>query len=388
LERGGNEASPLLSKEGVGVVAVFLAFMSTWNELKDNSRLRKIYETRIEIIKLIRDYFWSVGFKETDTPVAVKYPGQEPYLNPIPLTFHDPRGAEHLFHLQTSPEFAMKKLLAAGWEKIFQICKCFRDFEDFGGQHNTEFTMIEWYRAPGTLGEIMDDTENLFKYIAKKLDIGYWIFKDKKIQTSGSWDRLTMKEVWLKYVGINLDEYLEDKPMQELAKSLGFSVDAGDQYEDCFYKIFLNKIEPNLGVERPIFVYDYPARMSSLSIRCDVDDRYAERFELYFAGLELANAFGELLDADEQKLRLEEDRKLREKLSKETWPVDPDFIAALRSGIPAANLSSVGGLPRRSPKRAKAGGIALGIDRMVLLFTGARDLNEVIFQSVSDQIQN
>ena len=181
---------------------------------------------------------------------------------------------------------------------------------------------------------------------------------------------MSMRDVWKKHIGVNLDEYLEAPKMKELAEIRGHSIDEGEEYENIFYKIFLNEIEPKLGSERPIFIYDYPATMASLSKLC-ADNRYAERFELYICGLEVANAFGELTDADEQYQRLEKDRQKREKLGKETWPVDLDFINALVD-LPAEALAQAG--------------IALGVDRMVLLFTGAKDINEVMIQSVSDQI--
>ncbi|MEK7681054.1 MAG: amino acid--tRNA ligase-related protein, partial [Patescibacteria group bacterium] len=311
-------------------------------------------------------------------------------------------GKKEKFYLHTSPEFALKKLLASGYEKIFCVTKCFRNFEQFGGNHNTEFTMIEWYRAPGSYQEIMDDTENLFKRIGKKLKIkrlrnlravchsespevgeeslsnspdrqrSLAVALDDRIngaEINCAWDRFSMKEIWQKYVGADLDGYLDSEKMRSLAESRGYAVAENEEYENIFYKIFLNEIEPKLGLERPVFIYDYPAIMASLSKLCD-DSRYAERFELYVGGLEIANAFGELTDAEEQRNRLEDDRKKREKLGKETWPVDPDFISALKSGI----------------GNGSAGGIALGVDRMVLLFTGAKDLNEVIFQSVADQL--
>ena len=342
--------------------------MSNWQELRDNPRLVRIYRQRIDIIHYIRVFFWHANFLEVNTPLGVRYPGQEPYLNPLPVNFHDLYGQGNQFYLQTSPEFAMKKLLAADFDKIFQICQCFRDGEAFGGQHNTEFTMVEWYRAPGTLENIMDDTENLFKFVAEKLAVKKIKFKGKEIDVLGKWDKMSMKEVWQKFVGVDLDDFLEIEKMKKLALSLGTQVGEHDAYEDLFYKIFLNKIEPYLGIERPIFIYDYPASMSSLSRRLENDARYAKRFELYIGGLELANAFGELVDAKEQRIRLEEDKNKRKSLRKETWDVDPDFILALESGVP------------------EAGGIALGVDRMVLLFTEARDLNEVIFQSVKDQL--
>ncbi len=357
--------------------------MSNWQDLKNNPRLKEIYDTRIKIIKLIREFFWSLDFVETDTPIAVRLASQEPYLNPVSVLFHDTNNKKEKFYLRTSPEYSLKKLLAAGYEKIFEIGKCFRDQESFGGNHNTEFTMLEWYRSHGKYQDIMDDTENLFKFVSSRLPApirgglegGVLSYKDKKVDITGKWDRLSMKEVWQKFVGVNLDDYVgvqNFEPLRQLVGARGYQVSESDAYEDLFYKIFLNEIEPKLGVERPIFVYDYPAAMCSLSRPCARDPRYAERFELYAGGLELANAFGELTNADEQKERLEKDKELRQKLGKETWPVDPDFISAL------ASLHGVA--------KGEASGIALGVDRMVLLFTGARDLNEVMFQSVKDQV--
>lgn len=348
--------------------------MSTWKELRDNPRLFNIIKTRAEILRLTREFFWSQNFLETDTPIALVLPGQEPYLSPVPVTFHDPQNVPYPLYLHTSPEFALKKLLAAGFSKVFYITKCFRDYEEFGRTHNTEFTMIEWYRAPGNYREILADTEALFKQVGAKLSVETLVYNGHQVPLAPAWKVITMKELWQEYVGVNLDDYVDDTiaPAREklavLAGSLGYEVAELDEYEDIFFKIFLNKIEGKLGFDRPTFVIDYPKRLCSLSRTCDHDARYAERFELYVAGLELCNAFGELTDALEQKHRLEIDRELRTQLGKQTWAVDPDFIAALASGIPTA------------------GGIALGIDRMVLLFTGAHDLNEVIFGSVADQI--
>jgi lysyl-tRNA synthetase class 2 len=342
--------------------------MSNWSELKNTSRLKNIYDIRIEIIKSIREFFWLQGFLETDTPAAVRLASQEPYLNPVSIMVHDPHGKPEKFYLRTSPEYALKKLLAVGYEKVFEIGKCFRDFESFGGNHNPEFTMLEWYRAPGTYQEIIDDTEKLFKFVGEKLNKKSVTYKNKEVDISGIWDKKSMKEVWQNFIGVNLDNYLELTGMQDLAKTKGYTIDSADAYEDLFYKIFLNEIEPKLGNDRPVFVYDFPSQMTSLSRLSEQDSRYAERFELYIGGLELANAFGELTDAKIQKDKLEEDVAKRRALGKETWPIDPDFISALQSGI------------------ASAGGIAMGVDRMVLLFTGAKDLNETIFQSVKDQL--
>ena len=341
--------------------------MSTWNDLKSNPRLKEIYQTRLQIERLIREFFWSQDFSEASTSVAVLLPGQEPYLNPVSVEFQNPLNEKYKFYLRTSPEFALKKLLAAGFEKVFEMGKCFRNDESFGGIHNTEFTMIEWYRSPGTYWDFMQDSEELFKFIGQKLGIEKLRYKNKEINYLENWDRLSVKELWQKYLGVNLDDYLEISKLKELVLRRGYQADDNDKYEDLFYKIFLNEIENNLGLERPVFVYDYPAQMCSLSQLCD-DERYAQRAELYIGGLELANGFGELVDPVVQKNNLEQDKQLRTELGRETWDVDNDFIKALEAGIKSA------------------GGIALGVDRMVVLFTGARDINEVIFQSVSDQI--
>lgn len=348
--------------------------MSTWSELKNNPRLLKIYQTRCEILKLTREFFWSQGFIETDTPIAVRPPSQEPYLNFFPVTVTHPSGQTVGMHLRTSPEFALKKLLAAGLSKIFEIGKNFRNNEDFGGTHNPEFTLIEWYRAPGTYEDFMDDIENLFTYVGAKLQIENLKYKNFEIKINAPWERLSMKRVWKKYLDVHLDEYLEIANLKKLALARGHHVGEHDAYEDVFFKIFLNEIEPKLGLERPLFIYDYPAQMASLSRLCKNDPRYAERVELYIGGLEMCNGFGELTDAAEQRKRLEADKALRAKLGKETWPIDQDFINALA------------GLPAEAPGGAKVGGVAMGMDRMVVLFTGAKDINEVIFGSVKDQI--
>jgi len=342
--------------------------MSNWGDLKNNPRLKNIYDTRLEILRLTRKFFWSQDFKEVETPIALRHVGQEPYLNPMSLQFKDPFKNNYKFFLRTSPEYGLKKLLASGYEKIFEIGKCFRNGESFGGVHNPEFTMIEWYRSPGTYWDFMQDTEELFKYIGRELKIESLNFQGLKIDYSQVWDKMSVKELWQKYLNVNLDEYLEVDSIKELTLALGLQVDDGDRYEDLFYKIFLNKIENNLGIERPIFVYDYPAQMCSLSKLCENNRRYAQRAELYVGGLEIANGFGELTDSVMQKDNLQLDQNLRIKLNQEICPIDDDFINALESGI------------------KPTGGIALGMDRMVLLFTGAHNLNEVIFQSAADQI--
>jgi lysyl-tRNA synthetase class 2 len=342
--------------------------MSTWKELTDNTRLNQMYRTKLTILRLIREFFWSKNFIEAETPIAVCLPSLEPYLDPIPVTFHDPHQKAHQFYLHTSPEFALKKLLAAGFTKLFEISKCFRNYEEFGGTHNTEFTMLEWYRAPGEMEDFMNDTEELFKFVANKIGVPHIAYKGNQINIHQQWDRKTMKQIWQEYAHVSLDDYLTFESIKKLAEEKGYDTQSLPTYEDIFFKIFLNEIEPFLGINKPIFVYNYPTNMCSLSRTCAHDDRYAERTEIYIGGLELANGFGELGDGAKQQNLLEKDLALKKNLGKPTWEIDTDFIKAINSGFP------------------NAAGIALGIDRMVMLFTGAHTIDEVIFESVSDQL--
>ena len=336
--------------------------MSNWKQIKNNTRLMDIYVLRLEIVKYLREFFYSEKFREVDTPIMIDLPGQEPYLYPISTIVHGVDGQEKKKYLQTSPEYAMKKLLGAGFGNIFQICKCFRDYEGESGLHNTEFTMVEWYRKDGSLSDIMDDGEKMFKFIAEKLSVSEFSYKDCKTDIFTKWDRISMKELWKQYLDVDLDQLLDVNSMSVLAKKLGYDITAEYSYEDVFYKIFLNKIEPFLGKDRPIFVYDYPSSMCSLSKQCTSDPRYSERFELYICGVEIANAFGELTELDKQKKLLEQDRNKRGQLGKDVFAIDNEFLDAL------------------DEIEQSCAGIALGVDRMVLLLTQADDIKEVIFK--------
>ncbi|OGH84192.1 MAG: EF-P lysine aminoacylase GenX [Candidatus Magasanikbacteria bacterium RIFOXYA2_FULL_44_8] len=339
-----------------------------WKELKDNPRLKNVFDQRAVIVRLTREFFWSQNFIETETSTAVKAPDQEPHLDPIMTKFHDENKRETVWYLQTSPEFAMKKLLGAGYEKIFQICKCFRDEEESGVTHNPEFTMIEWYRTPGAYEEIMTDTENLFKYIAEKTGVSLAKYNGCEIDMTKKWERVRVKDLWQKYIGVNLDDYLDEKKMAELVRERGYQVNEGDDFNDLFHKIFLNEIEPHIGKNNPTIVYEYPAQLAALARLCPADARYAERFELYICGLEIANCFGELTDGEAQLKRFEHEQGERVRLGKSAMPIDKELINALKC------------LPN-------AAGVALGMDRMIMLFTGARNINEVIFQTVKDQLE-
>jgi len=247
------------------------------------------------------------------------------------------------------------------------MLQVFRDYEEFGNTHNPEFTMIEWYRGPGTYWEIMDDVEDLYKYVAKKIGVEKLRYKGVETEVFTQWERISMKDLWKKYVGINLDDYLTVETMNKLAKDRGYQIGDEDTYESNFYKIFLNEIESKLGVEKPVFVYSFPELLASLCQSDPKDGRYVERFEFYVNGLELGNAYGELNNGKIQKEHLQKNYEFRKKIGKILYPVDEDFNQAVTENMPLS------------------GGIAIGIDRMVMLMTGAKDINEVIFESAKDQ---
>ncbi len=343
-------------------------------------------------METIRGFFASEGFVEIETPLLVAAPGMEPHLTPFKTILHTPtpltptlspqagRGGIGAY-LITSPEYSCKKMLAAGIPKLFSLGKVFRNQEPFGpstalgvnGKHNPEFTMIEWYRAGVDYTKIMEDTEWLVRACVDALGQEARItYQGKEIDLTSPWERLSVKNAFAR-VGLNLDQCLTRDTMAEAARKKGYTVTSNDSFDDCFFKIFLTEIEPHLGQGKPLdtargkptILYDYPVQMAALARAKPDDGRYAERFEVYVNGLELANAFSELTDADEQRRRLEEERALRGKLRKDQPPIDEDFLSALRE-MPAA------------------AGIALGVDRLVTLLTDAKSIEDVMLFPASD----
>jgi len=330
-------------------------------------RLKELMVERAKILKGIRDFFWGKGFLEVETPELVRLPGMEPHLDVFQTTFTglplegEPAENEKMF-LITSPEYAMKKLLVAGHEKIFQITKSFRNKEHESTLHNPEFTMIEWYRAFASYEEIMKDIEELVSTLVKNLTGEHWIaYAGNRVDVSAPWERVRMRDLFKKYANIECEDFEDEAKFRKTLKSQGYKVSAKTSYDDMFFMVFLNVIEPNLGVKKPTIVFEYPARMAALSKKCEHDPKYAERFEVYIAGMELCNAFTELNDPVEQRERLEAEREERQKMGKKDYPVDQSFIRALEFGMPPS------------------GGIALGVDRLVMLLTGVTDIRDVLF---------
>lgn len=293
-----------------------------------------------------------------ETPMVVRAAGQEPYLDPFEVTFLGPDHKPVSSFLITSPEYAHKKLLAAGFKKTFEITRSFRGGEPWHGTHNPEFTMIEWYRAGANYKKIMQDVEQMVYAVAKPTTS--LLYQKHILDLTPPWERISMRKAWERYAGIGKNVDICDRgALLTLCRSRGYAVKPSESYDDLFFKIFLTEVEPKLGLKKPVFLYDYPAQMAALARRKKTDPRWAERFEIYAGGLELGNAFSELTDAREQRKRFLEEQRLRRSLGKPAIPIDEDFLDALPHMPPSA-------------------GIAFGIDRLVMFLTDAKSIDEVV----------
>ncbi|MBT5751957.1 MAG: EF-P lysine aminoacylase GenX, partial [Rhodospirillaceae bacterium] len=319
----------------------------------------------------LRDFFASRDFVEVETPALQVSPGLEPHLKAFATKLEDPFGGDDRpMYLHTSPEFAMKKLLVAGEPRMFQFARAFRNGER-SPTHHPEFTLLEWYRAGATYCDLMTDCRELFAACADSLPETKLSWQGKTCDINDEWRFLTVAEAFTKYCGIDLlatalDPLAPDAALLAVAgkAKLNMTFSPEDRWEDIFFKIFLDHIEPNLGVGAPMILYDYPLSMAALS-RVHVEaPRLAERFEVYICGLELANGFSELTDPVEQRRRFEADMDLKQRLYGSRYPIDEDFLDALTAGMP------------------ESAGIALGFDRLIMLFTGAAHIEDVLWAPV------
>ncbi len=317
---------------------------------------------RAAMNRAVRDLFDARGFWEVETPALVPSPGTDVYLQAFASRFAG-MGAYRpaTLYLHTSPELAMKRLLSAGAEKIYQICKCYRDGEATP-KHNPEFSMVEWYRAYADAEPIMEDVEALVRAVLPPtLQVG-----DARVAVHAPFERLTVQEAFQRYAGgIDLLACSDADSLRAAADAAGLGpLMPGSSWEDLFHELLATWVEPRLGWERPTFLTHYPAPLAVLARRSDHDPRVAERFELYIASLELCNGFSELNDPVEQRSRFEEDLQRRRRLGLPAYPLPTAFLDALDAGMPPS------------------GGVALGLDRLLMLRLGAADLSEVLMRAV------
>lgn len=327
-------------------------------------------EVRQRITATVRAYFASEDFAEVDTPILQISPGNEVHLQAFATELKDPRGApSQKRYLHTSPEFAMKKLLVAGVPKLYQLAHTFRNKER-STQHHPEFLMLEWYRANANLRAIMDDCVALVRAAAKAANRKAFAANNMVCDVFAGWEELSVPEAFRRHADIDLLATMPDAHNPDTAllareaRRIGVHVGDGDGWDDLFFRIMGERIEPHLGKDHPTFLCDYPASQAALAKAKPDNPKLAERFELYICGIELANAFGELTDAAEQERRFKADMDLKEKLYGEHYPIDSDFIAALRHGMP------------------ESAGIALGFDRLVMLSAGAERIDDILWLPV------
>ncbi len=344
--------------------------MTTWQKLHDQSELIPQFLIREKVIDGIRQFFKKHHFHEVETPLLVKYPGTEPYLEVFETTLKTEEGDQERAFLLTSPEYAMKKLLVAGFDNIFQICKSFRNGEGIGPTHNHEFTILEWYRSQADYTDIMQDCEDLLLFLLHQLQpqaANQLTYQGREYDLSPHWPKFTVAELFHQYIGLTADQLLDENQIKQKAVELGYQINSDDTWETIYFQLFLNEIEPELAkLNRPVFVYEYPASQAALSKKKKSDPRFAERFELYLGGLELGNAFSELTDATEQQARFESELELRKTSGKTPYGLDTDFIEALQIGMP------------------ETGGIAVGVDRLVMLFADVPTIQDTLFFSTQE----
>ena len=333
-----------------------------WMERIQDPRRQHAMKIRAQVEAGIRSFFQGRTFLETRTPLLVPCPGMEPHIRPYQLTTGS--------YLPTSPEFAMKRLLVGGLERIFQICPAFRN-EPTSPHHSPEFTMLEWYRAWAGYEEIMRDTEELFASLAREIlgcTEGEEIlnYQGRTIRVSTPWPRLRVRDLFEKHAAVDLVKSPRVEDLRVHCERLSLGWQTHDTWDDLYFRIWLNCIEPALPTDQAVFVIRYPASQAALAVVDQDPDgsRWARRFEAYAGGLELGNAFEELTDPNEQRKRFVEDMELRAEMYGPSFPKNPldeEFLQALEEGMPPS------------------GGIAVGVDRMVMLLANEPELDKTLW---------
>jgi lysyl-tRNA synthetase class 2 len=312
----------------------------------------------------VRRALGALGYEEVETPGLVPAPGMEPHLHPFRADFvPEGGGAATPLWLHTSPEYAMKRLLAGGMERIFQLVRVFRNGE-VSRTHNPEFTMLELYRTGTGYDGIMADLERVLEACARALLPGGGTRVSRAgatLDLAAPFERLTMDEAFRRHAGLDLAACGNDAArLAEAARRAGHDPGPpGEPFEDVFFRVMLAAVEPRLGAARPCYLVDWPAPLAALARLKPGAPRVAERFELYAGGLELANGFSELVDAPEQRRRLVEEQEQRRRLGRPVFPLDERFLEA------------VGRMPA-------AGGVAVGFDRVLMLLVGAESIADVL----------
>lgn len=320
---------------------------------------------RNQLTRAVRTWFEAEGFTEVEAASLQISPGNEAHLHAFATTMLAPSGETWPFFLHTSPEFACKKLLAAGERRIFDLARVWRNRER-GPLHSPEFTLLEWYRAGEPYEALMADCSRLLALAAETLGRPRFVFRGREADPFAEPDRLTLAEAFENFAGIDLLASLapgggvDRDVLAGGARDAGIRIAEDDTWADIFSRILVERVESRLGVGRPTILCEYPAAEAALARLKPGDPRVAERFELYVCGVELANAFAELTDPAEQRRRFEAEMDEKVRVYGERYPIDEDFLTALALMPPAS-------------------GAALGFDRLAMLATGAEHIDQVLW---------
>jgi len=342
---------------------------SPWWRPENHLDRRPFLLARNRIKRGLRGWFIARGFEEIEAAALQVSPGNEAHLHAFATQLTGPDGAERPLYLHTSPEFACKKLLAAGEPRLFDFARVWRNRER-GDLHHPEFTLLEWYRANEPYEALMEDCSALLVLAADTVGASSFSFRGRAADPFSEPQRITVAEAFERYAGVDLLATLDgfgatDRgALAAAARDAGLRVAEDDTWSDVFSRVITERVEPNLGLGRATILYEYPTAEAALARPTAADPRVAERFELYACGVELANAFGELTDAAEQRRRFEAEMDEKARVYGERYPLDEDFLAALSQMPPAA-------------------GAALGFDRLVMLATGASRIDQVLWTPLS-----
>jgi len=317
-------------------------------------------QRRMALTRAVRGFFETRGYVEVETPYAVPAPGEEVHLRAFATAREHPDGTVENLWLHTSPEFAMKRLLVAGSGPIFQFARVWRNGEG-STLHAAEFTMLEWYWPGAGMDALINEVVDLLRAVLAPVVHCRGVTSDLS-----RFEQLSVAEAFARYVGVDLLAIGEDAT--GLATASGVRLRDGETWEDLFFRLLLDRIEPALGRRHPTFLTHWPAAQAALARRDPADPRVAERFELYLCGIELGNAFVELTDPVEQRARFEAERVRRHAMTGPDWALDEDFLAALSFGMP------------------QSAGIALGFDRLAMIAAGADRIGQVLWLPPADLI--
>ncbi len=325
---------------------------------------------RGRVAAALRAWFAAHDFVEVETSALQVSPGNETHLHAFATDLIGPSGVQQPLYLRTSPEFACKKLLAAGETKIVDFARVFRNRER-GPLHHPEFTLLEWYRAGEPYETLMDDCTALLAEAARAGGVETFSFRGRSIDPFAAPERITVAEAFARYAGVDLLVTAragqgDRAALAHQAARADVTIAQDDTWGDIFSRILAERVEPHLGNGRATILYEYPLPLAALARPKPGSDRVAERFELYACGVELANAFGELTDVAEQRARFEAAMAEKQRIHGERYPIDEDFLVALAQMSPSS-------------------GIALGFDRLAMLATGAEHIEQVIWAPVAGE---